>query len=178
MNWQLIVIQWSIPFFALWFVWQNLRRYLLDKVRHDLFTLRSELFFKAASNELGITFNSEAYRAMENYCNMHIRFAHRFQLLDMIIVYMLVDKKGKRRAANHEKEFNALLKKQSAREAAYYIDLKKRIDEQMFQHFLRSNAAIWFLIPIAVVFAVIFQVLRNKVDDLVWTAEEKNIVFA
>lgn len=178
MTWELSVIQWSIPLFALWFVWKNFRKYLLDKIRHDLFTLRSELFFKAAENELGITFDSKAYRAMENYCNMHIRFAHRFQLLDMLLVYYVVDEKSKKRAGNHEKEFNALLRKQPTAEAAYYLDLKQRIDERMFQYFLQSNATIWIVLPVAAVFAIIYQKLRNKVDDLVWTAEEKNAVFA
>jgi hypothetical protein len=65
--WEVYALAWIVPLASLMFVWRRFQEYFLDLVRHDLFVLRSELFEKAASNEIGIEFNSRAYRAMEQY---------------------------------------------------------------------------------------------------------------
>ena len=66
---------------AAYFVWHyGWRTYHLDNYRDNLFAIRDGLFAKGISGE--IPFESSAYQGMEQYVNLHIRFAHRFTLID------------------------------------------------------------------------------------------------
>jgi hypothetical protein len=60
------------------------RDYCVDRFRQDMFALRDELFDAAADG--GISFNHPAYGLLRNTMNGFIRFAHRFTLLQALMM--------------------------------------------------------------------------------------------
>jgi hypothetical protein len=60
------------------------RDYCVDKFRQDMFALRDELFDAAANGQLA--FDSTAYGVLRRTMNGFIRFAHRFTLLQALLL--------------------------------------------------------------------------------------------
>lgn len=69
----------------LWIVYYfGVRPYRIDKVRHDLFELRNELFLYASDGN--IAFDNEAYRGLRRTIEALVRFAHTMSLSRVFIV--------------------------------------------------------------------------------------------
>ncbi len=72
---------------AMWLVWDlGLKKLFLDGFRERLFELRFNLFAIAASGE--ISFDDEAYRAIETLLCGMIRFAHRMTFMGYLFSSM------------------------------------------------------------------------------------------
>ncbi len=74
----------AIALTGLLFVWEcGLRPLMLDNFRDKVFVVRDRLYLLA--QEQRIDCNSEAYRAVEQFLNGVIRYAHRFSLSSFLL---------------------------------------------------------------------------------------------
>jgi hypothetical protein len=179
-------------------VWRRFQEYFLDAVRHDMFVLRNELFFKVASGEIELSFNSEIYRAFERYCNLHIRHAQRIRLFNIITTAMLLNNDIKARASQHEQDLNNLLNALPEEHKVYFTSLKKRIDTRMFKYLLASDVNMWLFAFASGVVAIIeafsaspvvnvesqhhFQInqdyVRSEMKTIIWSSQEDELLVA
>jgi len=88
---------------GLWYLWdQGLKKLLLDFFRERLFELRFQLFQLAESGQ--ISFDDEAYRALETlFCGL-LRFAHRVTFLGFLLS---IREQFKAKQANEYVDHNA-----------------------------------------------------------------------
>jgi hypothetical protein len=84
MNEMVNVLQLSFGLILLWLLWFfGWRLYRVDRVRHELFELRNELFLYAADN--GISFKDGAYIILRRRIEAVIRFAHKLNVTRLFI---------------------------------------------------------------------------------------------
>ncbi len=130
---------------AAYFVWHyGWRTYHLDNYRDNLFAIRDRLFAKGINGE--IPFDSSAYQGMEQYVNLHIRFAHRFTLMDAFAT-MFWPRSLKERAKNMSigsaKEWSMGITSDKTRE--YIKSFERVVMGQTFGFVTSYNLAFLFL---------------------------------
>jgi hypothetical protein len=115
-----VVISAIVTYFVWYYGW---RTYHLDNYRDNLFALRDQLFTKGIHGE--IPFGSKSYFEMENYINLHLRFAHRFTLLDGLSTYFWPKRIKRQVEAVHlgdAEEWSIGIESDSTREFIYYFE--------------------------------------------------------
>jgi hypothetical protein len=78
MNETTYVLQAYLSIGLLWVLWHfGWKKYAVEQLRQDLFSVRSQLFDLALRQENGLSFDNKAYLALRSSLNSRIRFAHR-----------------------------------------------------------------------------------------------------
>ena len=69
----------------LWWLWQEYRRYNIDRTRARLFSIRDELFIRAAHGE--IPMDGDAHKVVREIINGSIRFCHLLTLTHLALLW-------------------------------------------------------------------------------------------
>ena len=134
----------SIAFLLFLLLWR-FRDYRTDAFRQTMFQLRDELFDEARKGT--INFDDDAYVMLRSAINGFIRFGHRLNLIQVILLHITLKKE------NHISEpFSERLKKNCTAEQeeiiiAYYM----RMNFHIIEHLILSS---YFLLLIGFMLAI------------------------
>ena len=149
---QIIVFFLSLGGFWLLYHWLY-KDYAVDKIRQEMFSLRDDLFVEAAKGL--IDFNHPAYTTLRRMMNGGIRFAHRINLLDILLLALQI-----RISSPHLKDstysfearmdnVSAELPSETKKRLKYY---RNQIDRMLMLHIVRTSPFfILFFIALAIV---------------------------
>lgn len=94
MQYEVYLLSIVLSVGGMWFVWDlGLKKLFLDGFRERLFELRFQLFTMAESGEL--SFDDDAYRAIETLLCGLLRFGHRITFLSYMLSVMEQEKTKK-----------------------------------------------------------------------------------
>lgn len=157
MNVELEIIIFLCSLICLNELWnRTFRQTLLDSYRHDLFVMRSKLFFYAVDNN--INFNSSSYRMMEQYINLRIRFAERMTMIE-ILMLLKASSKMKPFIVKYTLKFETALQSASSEQYDFYQDLKEQIEKRTLKLLLKSDPVAWILILFTLVPSIILYLI-------------------
>ncbi len=138
------------------------RDYRIDRFRQSMFELRDRLFDEALAGRL--PFDHRAYGIMRTTMNGYIRFAHRLQILSLLIFMFRAGKKNLR--VFGEATFDAALEN-AARDLhpdvrVRLCQLKDQMHLQVLAHLIFSSLVLTALCyGLALVFVVLFRVGKS-----------------
>jgi len=144
----LLLVFWNV-------IWKD---YCIDKARFELFSLRSEIFIKAAKKE--IEFNSELYEELENNINSAIRYAHKISVFEIMLGSFLFKVFG---AKLEMKTFNP--DKLSEAEKIVYFSYKDGIDNIIITYIINTHAFVTMALTPFVMVEVFKGMFRVRRDD-------------
>lgn len=141
-----LVLLWVLYFWG----W---RPYRIDRVRHDLFELRNELFLYAASGE--ISYENDAYRLLRRRIEALVRFAHTMSLTRVILIGIQHQRAPMPAIEAQQKAWGAALEPlpQSARNKLQ--DIQNRVYLRILLQMVTGNL---LLLVISVICAPVFYV--------------------
>jgi hypothetical protein len=130
-----------------------LKRLALDYFRHEVFSLRDELFDKAADGP--IPFSSEAYKLLRQTMNGFLRFGHKVSFFDTIISCVFIRRcKFKSTRTSFFERWQAAVSVLSPDQVTELTDYRNRmIKLVIYQLFLGS--------PFCVVFFAMYSLLTS-----------------
>jgi len=135
------------------------RDYRVDRFRQSMFELRDRLFDEAAAGRL--SFDHRAYGIMRTTMNGYIRFAHRLQLLSLLV--FAIRSRGERFVVFGEETFDAALDKAAQdlhpdlRERL--VSIKNQMHLQVVAHLIFSSLILTILCyAAALVLVVVFRI--------------------
>ncbi len=164
----------SLAFLVVLLFWLY-RDYRVDKFRQDLFVLRDSFFDQAANDKLD--FSDPAYIMLRSTMNGAIQFAHRFNLLQIILFIALMDRNNIHSSfhENFETALSELSEEQKEMVKAYRI----RFNLIMMEHVIMTSPLLIITVVIPVGFLLkaknhvagmlnTFQSPLEKIDNLAW----------
>lgn len=118
----------AVFFVILWvFYFWFYQQYRIDRTRQEIFALRDELFdFASAGN---VSFDHRSYMMLRTTMNGMIRFAHRINLVTLLVITLLNAKN------TGIKPFNILFKESLA-------DLTPQVQEELIAYLWRMNEVV------------------------------------
>lgn len=133
---------------GLWWLWCVLHnQYRIDYLRHQLFSIRDDLFEEAL--ETGLPFNSKAYCLTRNTLNSMIRFAHDISITRVVASYILMSDYRKLIVSEYNKNINQAL---SEIEPGQKKSVARAMDEMhlaVIEHLVCNALPVWIVVKIA-----------------------------
>jgi hypothetical protein len=128
----------------------GIRRYRLDSLRFQLFTLRNELFLLGAHGR--IAFNDPAYTSLRSRINALIRFAHTITLGRILIISsferLTTSEVIKKQRADQKKARERL----AVSERSSLEDIDKRVHLTVAKHVIAGNPILLLLFYVCALF--------------------------
>ncbi|MCK4796377.1 MAG: hypothetical protein KAT05_03290 [Spirochaetes bacterium] len=135
-----ITSMFSILFLFLF--WNILwKRYSLDKLREELFTLRNELFDLVIINK-EFSYNDKIYMDFEKILNGTVQYAHNINVFQYLIFNLLWEKKYNlvKIESKFEKDFNIyIVKSNNVELKSKLLTLKTRYTNEIIKYIIKSS---------------------------------------
>jgi hypothetical protein len=160
----LIYIQWH-------YFWMPL---LLDNFRSRLFETRDKLFDLALEGTFA--FSNEAYQEMRNRINCVLRFAHRTNLTNFLVMAFF-QKDLKDFISVNEKSFDEKISDLDDSKAKGKIkEIKREVNFAIGKYFLFSSPFVLILVLLATIIRIISKVIHAiKIKEILKPLRNKNI---
>ena len=156
----------SMAFLWICYFWLY-KNYTIDIFRQRMFVLRDELFDDAAQGL--IKFDHPAYGTMRRAMNGFIRFAHKLDLLQAILLLFAVD--DEKLATVDSLSFDKRLSEEMAgldQETARKMhEYRSKMQKEVLFHCLRVSPFLALLISLPVLVAVIIKGIHRFNDSII-----------
>lgn len=123
---------------ALWWLYfVEYKRYRCDRTRQELFTIRDELFMKAASGL--IPFNSPAYCITRSTLNGMIRFTHELGIMKTVMIYFINKRYESADTNRYVSKLNAAVNELPAPAKKAVLDAQYRMHLIFISHLIHNS---------------------------------------
>ena len=173
MYWQSLISLFLLIVFFFWFY----RDYRVDKFRQNLFALRDAFFEEAARGKL--SFDDPAYTMLRSTMNGAIRFAHRFNLSQILLFLLLAKHDNQVIASSYGKALETILGNLSREQRTLVLNYHVKMNFIMLEHMVMSSPVLLMTVIIPVVFVFqakkhvaqlvsLFKPSLDRIDNLAW----------
>lgn len=134
-------------------------RYRIDRFRHEIFSIRDNLFLAAADGK--ISFDSHAYLTTRTMLNGMIRFAYQISLVRLLISSRMISSEDVK--PMHD-EIARMMGKSSEQDRVLCAQYTRRANLALAHHLMTSPFMLVLLVPLA---GMILKDLGSKLADAV-----------
>lgn len=133
-----VIASTGIGLILLWVLFYfGVRPYRVDRIRHELFVLRDEMFMYAMQG--GISFEDQAYRMLRNKINALIRYAHTVTFTRIVIFGSVYKSTIKSHAASQRMKWDEEVQLLPKSQRDVLKDIDNRIQIILFRHIVYGN---------------------------------------
>lgn len=161
----------SILLLLIFFFWLY-RDYRVDTFRQKLFKLRDELFDDARSGK--ISFNDPAYKMLRNAMNGFIRFGHRLNIWQILLLLTIFKNSGKKTDTHFHDELNRKTKYCNDNQKEIYSSAYLKMNLIIVEHLVLSSLILIGLVLPAVILLFVaklhiewlIKIFRSQFDKI------------